>query len=80
MEFDLSEELAAVRELAREFAEKEIAPSAAKDDREHTFRRDLVAKMGEVGFYGCVIPEQYGGTELGFLALALRSVKFSSSE
>ncbi len=73
MDFDLSEELAAVRELARDFAEKEIAPNAAKDDREHAFRRDLVTKMGEVGFYGCVIPEQYGGTELGFLALALIS-------
>ena len=73
MDFDLSEELAAVRELAREFAEKEIAPAAAKDDREHIFRKDLVAKMGELGFYGCVIPEEYGGTQLGSMALALIS-------
>ena len=73
MNFDLPEELAAVRELAREFAEKEIAPTAARDDREHVFRKDLVAKMGQVGFYGCVIPEQYGGTELGFMALAIIS-------
>lgn len=73
MDFDLSEEMVAVRDLAREFAEKEIAPTAAKDDREHTFRRDLVLKMGELGFYGCQIPEEYGGTNLGFLALALIS-------
>ncbi len=73
MNLDLSEELAAVRELAREFAEKEIAPTAAKDDREHIFRTDLVTKMGDVGFYGCVIPEEYGGTQLGFMALALIS-------
>ncbi len=73
MDFELSEELSAVRELAREFAEKEIAPTAAKDDREHTFRKDLVLKMGELGFYGCHIPEEYGGTNLGFLALALIS-------
>ena len=73
MHFELSEELAAVKELAREFTEKEIAPTAAKDDREHIFRRDLVKKMGEVGFYGCVIPEEYGGTQLGFFALALIS-------
>ncbi len=71
MDFDLSEELVVVRDLAREFAEKEIAPSAAKDDREHTFRKDLVQKMGELGFYGCVIPEEYGGNGLGFLAMAL---------
>ncbi|MFQ5681671.1 MAG: glutaryl-CoA dehydrogenase Acd [Candidatus Binatia bacterium] len=71
MEFDLSEELVAVRELARDFAAKEIAPTAAKDDREHTFRRDLVSKMGELGFYGSIIPENYGGNGLGFLALVL---------
>ena len=71
MDFDLSEELVAVRDLARDFAVKEIAPTAAKDDREHTFRRDLVLKMGELGFYGCIIPEGYGGNGLGFLALTL---------
>jgi glutaryl-CoA dehydrogenase (non-decarboxylating) len=73
MDFDLSEELLAVRDLARDFAEKEIAPGAAKDDKEHTFRKDLALKMGELGFYGCHIPEKYGGTDLGFLALALIS-------
>jgi glutaryl-CoA dehydrogenase (non-decarboxylating) len=71
MDFELSEELVAVRELAREFAEKEIAPSAAKDDKERNFRGDLVKKMGELGFYGCVIPEEYGGSGLGFLAMVL---------
>ena len=71
MDFDLSDELVAAQELARDFAEKEIGPTAAKDDKEHTFRRDLVSKMGELGFYGCVIPESYGGNGLGFLALAL---------
>ena len=40
MDVDLSEDLVAVRELAREFAEKEIAPTAVKDDREHIFRGD----------------------------------------
>ena len=71
MDFDLSDELMAARDLARNFAEKEIAPTAAKDDRERTFRRELVRQMGELGFYGCVIPEAYGGSDLGFLALAL---------
>ena len=71
MDFELSEELVAVRDLAREFAEKEIAPTAAKDDKEHAFRKDLVKKMGELGFYGAVIPESYGGSGLGFLAMVL---------
>ena len=71
MDFELSEELVAVRDLAREFAEKEIAPTAAKDDRERNFRKDLLLKMGELGFFGTVSPEEYGGNGLGFLALAL---------
>jgi glutaryl-CoA dehydrogenase (non-decarboxylating) len=71
MDFELSEELTAVRDLARDFAEKEIAPSAAKDDKEHNFRKDLLKKMGELGFYGSVIPEAYGGSGLGFLAMVL---------
>ena len=73
MDFDLPEELAEVKYLARDFAEKEIAPSAAKDDREHIFRKDLLLKMGELGFYGCLIAEEYGGNGLGFLAYVLIS-------
>ena len=71
MDFDLSDDLIAVRDLAREFAEKEIAPSAARDDKEKNFRLDLVKKMGELGFYGTMIPENYGGNSLGFLAMVL---------
>lgn len=71
MDFELSDELLAVRELGREFAEKEIAPTAAADDREHRFRRDVFEKMGRLGFFGCVVPEEYGGTGLGHLAMVL---------
>jgi glutaryl-CoA dehydrogenase (non-decarboxylating) len=71
MDFALSDELKAVRDLAREFAANEIAPSAAKDDREGNFRPDLVKKMGELGFYGTMIPDAYGGNGLGFLAMVL---------
>ncbi|HEY6365616.1 MAG TPA: glutaryl-CoA dehydrogenase Acd [Candidatus Binatia bacterium] len=71
MDFELSEELIVVRDLARDFAEKEIAPTAAKDDKEHNFRKDLLLKMGELGFFGSVIPEKYGGNGLGFLAMVL---------
>lgn len=77
MDFDLPEELAEVQKLARDFAAKEIAPSAAKDDREHIFRKDLIAKMGQLGFYGCLVPEAYGGNGLGFLAHAVISEEIS---
>src|SRR3972149_9248580 len=73
LDFELPEELTEVQKLARDFAEKEIAPTAAKDDREHAFRKDLVAKMGDLGFFGCLVPEDDGGNGLGFLAHALIS-------
>ena len=56
MDFELPEELAEVQKLARDFSEKEIAPSAAKDDKEHIFRKDLVTKMGSLGFFGLSYP------------------------
>ncbi len=71
MDFDLSDDQLEVKKLACDFAEKEIAPHTAQDDREHRFRRELVTQMGELGFFGCVIPEKYGGSELGFMALVL---------
>ncbi len=73
MDFELPEELTEVQKLARDFSEKEIAPNATKDDKEHIFRKDLVTKMGSLGFFGCLIPEKYGGNGLGFLAHALIS-------
>ena len=71
MDFDLSEELLAIQEAARAFAEKEVAPTVDEDDREHRFRKDLVRKMGELGFFGCVVPEEYGGTDTGFVSLVV---------
>ena len=70
MNFDLDEELLAIQQAAREFAEKEVAPTADEDDRAHRFCKDLVRKMGELGFFGCLVPEPYG-TSTGFLALAI---------
>jgi len=71
MDFDLNEEQQAIQDAAREFAEKEVAPTVDEDDREHRFRKDLVKKMGELGFFGAVIPEEYGGTSSGFVALVV---------
>ncbi|MFH1228711.1 MAG: glutaryl-CoA dehydrogenase Acd [Planctomycetota bacterium] len=68
MDFELTEEQLAMQKMARDFAEKEIAPIIEKDEPEHKFRPEIVRKMGELGFFGGVIPEQYGGTGLGFLS------------
>ena len=57
----LSEEQREVQRLARDFALAEIAPHAAQWDREAHFERGIVAKMGELGFLGMLIPEMYDG-------------------
>lgn len=64
MDFDLSSELLAAQKQARKFALKEILPLVQEDK----FNRNMVSRMGEMGFMGCAFPERYGGTELGFLA------------
>jgi len=71
MNFELSVEQKMVQKAAREFASKEIAPVVAEDDKNHRFQREIIQKMGELDFFGCVIPEEYGGSNLGFLAHTL---------
>ena len=68
MDFKLSEELQAIRETARDFAEKEIIPFADKWENENYFPREVIRKMGDLGFYGTLVPEKYGGNGMGFLA------------
>ncbi|MEW6531853.1 MAG: acyl-CoA dehydrogenase family protein [Thermodesulfobacteriota bacterium] len=68
---ELTEEHKMLRDMVRKFAEKEIAPVAEKDEKEHRFQRELVNKMAELGLFGCPIPEEYGGNGMGYLAHAL---------
>jgi glutaryl-CoA dehydrogenase (non-decarboxylating) len=69
MEFGLSEELQMLREMARDFASEKIAPFADEWDENHYFPYEEVLRpMGELGFFGTVIPEKYGGNEMGWLA------------
>jgi glutaryl-CoA dehydrogenase (non-decarboxylating) len=69
MDFELSDELKAVREMAREFAVQKIAPFADQWDAEHYFPyKEAIKPMAELGFFGTVIPEEYGGNNMGWLA------------
>jgi glutaryl-CoA dehydrogenase (non-decarboxylating) len=70
MDFDFSEEQILMRDTARKFAE-EIKPTVEEDEEHHRFRPERVRQMGELGFFGTVIKEEYGGTEAGHLAACI---------
>ena len=67
MHFGLSEEQRMMQETAKNFAENEILPTLEEDEAAHKFRPELVKKMADLGFFGCAIPEEYGGNGFGFL-------------
>jgi butyryl-CoA dehydrogenase len=71
MNFELDEDLTMVRDMAREFAERELRPRAAKHDRQEHIDREVFEGLSELGLWGLTIPEEYGGSGLGNLALAL---------
>jgi short/branched chain acyl-CoA dehydrogenase len=62
MSFELSADLELFRKVVREFAESEVAPHVARWDREHYFPTELIPKMGELGLFGLVVPEEFGGS------------------
>lgn len=71
MDFDLTPEQEQIRKLARDFADREIAPGARERDRGETFPAEILAKMGPLGLLGGPIPESYGGMGVDNVSHAL---------
>lgn len=71
LSFDLGEELTMVRDAARDFADGVLMPLATKHDREAHIGDDVFKQLGELGFWGLTLPEEFGGSGMGSLALAL---------
>ncbi|MCB0965504.1 MAG: acyl-CoA dehydrogenase family protein [Ilumatobacter sp.] len=71
MAWELTDEHEMLRSTVREFAEGEIAPHAAQWDVDHHFPVDVVRQMGELGLFGIVFPEEYGGAGGDFTSLCV---------
>jgi alkylation response protein AidB-like acyl-CoA dehydrogenase len=71
MDFDFTPEQDAFRAVVREFAEREVAPHVATWDSSGTFPLDAVRAMGELGLFGLVLPEAYGGADAGFVTFCI---------
>lgn len=79
MDFDLTEEQRLVRDSARDFAAREIAPKASEIDKSGRWPAEIVAKMAELGFMGVAVPEEYGGAGLDALTYALVMEEISAA-
>jgi isovaleryl-CoA dehydrogenase len=81
LDFQLGETLQMMRDTVEQFAANEIAPIAAGVDKENEFPAHLWKKMGELGLHGLTIGEEYGGTNLGYLAhtIAMEEISRASA-
>jgi alkylation response protein AidB-like acyl-CoA dehydrogenase len=79
MDLKLTEEHKLIRDMARDFAQKEIAPIAAEIDETGSFPSETVKAMGELGFLGIEIPEEYEGTGMDTLSYVLALIEISKA-
>jgi butyryl-CoA dehydrogenase len=78
MEFELTEEQRMIRDTARDFAAREVAPKAAELDKTGRWPTEIVAKMGELGLLGVAIPQEHGGAGMDTLSYALAMEEVSA--
>ena len=79
--FELSEEHAQIRDMARDFARGEVLPGAQERDKTHTFPTQLVNQLGELGFMGMFVDPEYGGSGMDILSyvLALEEICYADA-
>ena len=66
MNFEKSENQVMIAQMVRDFVEKEIRPNVMHWDESQEFPRDVFRKMGELGLMGVLVPQEYGGSGLGY--------------
>ena len=80
MDFELSEEQKMVIEEAKKFAEKKLAPAAAEFDEKQEVNLAALKELGELGYLGMTVPEEYGGTALGTVPYVGAIIEFSKAD
>jgi alkylation response protein AidB-like acyl-CoA dehydrogenase len=80
MDLQLTEEHRMIRDMAREFAQKEIAPVAAHFDETGEFPYETVKKMSAQGFMGIEVPEEYGGQGLDTISYVLAMIEIAKAD
>ena len=68
MEFDLGEDVNALRDMVHRWAQDRVKPIAAQVDRTNEFPNDLWTEMGDLGLLGITVSEEFGGSGMGYLA------------
>lgn len=76
----LTEEQRMIRDMARGFVQERIVPFAAQWDRDAQFPHDAIKGLGELGFLGMTVPEQWGGSNIGYVAAALVLEEISAGD
>src|SRR3974377_1781501 len=71
MNFELTQEQQLIQDTAKRAPASEIAPTLEQEERKHEFRPNRVAKMGALGFFSCALPEELGGSGMGFMESVL---------
>lgn len=81
MNFALGEDIDALQDTVRKFAQEQIAPRAAQIDESNQFPPDLWQKMGDLGLHGITVPDDYGGADMGYLAhtIAIEEISRASA-
>ena len=78
--FNPTDEHAALREMVRDFTEREVDPQAAQHDRDETFNLPLFRKLGELGLLGITVPAKYGGSEMDPVAAVIAHEELASAD